>query len=88
MRCYSHLSDDEREQISLSKALGHSIGAIAQAIGRPFVPEADVALRCVDIGRASNAVRTVPHHCCIGAAVAGASGGPGAIVGKPASLVE
>ena len=35
MRCYSHLSDDEREQIALAKALGHSIGAIAQAIGRP-----------------------------------------------------
>ena len=29
MRCYSHLSDDEREQIGLAKALGHSIGAIA-----------------------------------------------------------
>ena len=35
MQCYSHLSDDEREQIGLAKALGHSIGAIAQAIGRP-----------------------------------------------------
>ena len=35
MRCYSHLSNDEREQIGLAKALGHSIGAIAQAIGRP-----------------------------------------------------
>ena len=35
MRCYSHLSEDEREQIGLAKALGHSIGAIAQAIGRP-----------------------------------------------------
>ena len=35
MRCYSHLSDDEREQIGLAKALGHSIGAIVQAIGRP-----------------------------------------------------
>ena len=35
MRCYSHLSDDEREHIGLAKALGHSIGAIAQAIGRP-----------------------------------------------------
>ena len=35
MRRYSHLSDDEREQIGLAKALGHSIGAIAQAIGRP-----------------------------------------------------
>ena len=32
MRCYSHLSDDEREQIGLAKALGHSIGAIARAI--------------------------------------------------------
>jgi IS30 family transposase len=29
------LSDDEREQIGLAKALGHSIGAIAKAIGRP-----------------------------------------------------
>ena len=37
MRCYSHLSDDEREQIGLAKALGHSIGAIAQAIGRPKI---------------------------------------------------
>src|ERR1700745_3413708 len=35
MRCYSHLSDDEREQIGLARTLGHSIGAIAQAIGRP-----------------------------------------------------
>ena len=35
MRCYSHLSDDEREQIGLAKAIGHSIGAIAQAIGHP-----------------------------------------------------
>jgi IS30 family transposase len=35
MRCYSHLSGDEREQIGLAKALGHSIGAIAQAIGHP-----------------------------------------------------
>ena len=34
MRCYSHLSDDEREQIGLAKALGHSIGTIAHAIGR------------------------------------------------------
>ena len=29
MRCYSHLSDDEREQIGLARTLGHSIGAIA-----------------------------------------------------------
>ena len=35
MRRYSHLSDDEREQIGLAKAVGHSIGAIAKAIGRP-----------------------------------------------------
>ena len=35
MRCYSHLSDEEREQIGLAKAVGHSIGAIAKAIGRP-----------------------------------------------------
>src|SRR5215831_8214713 len=35
MRCYSHLSDDEREQIGLARTLGHSIGTIAQAIGRP-----------------------------------------------------
>ena len=35
MRRYSHLSDDEREQIGLAKAVGHSISAIAKAIGRP-----------------------------------------------------
>jgi IS30 family transposase len=35
MPCYSHLSDAEREQIGLAKAVGHSIGAIAEAIGRP-----------------------------------------------------
>ena len=32
---YSHLSDDEREQIGLLKVLGHSIDAIARAIRRP-----------------------------------------------------
>ena len=35
MHGYSHLSDDEREQIGLLKVLGHSIGAIARAIRRP-----------------------------------------------------
>ena len=35
MGCYSHLSDDEREQIGLARTLGHSIGTIAQANGRP-----------------------------------------------------
>src|ERR1700716_3702603 len=35
MRCYSHLSDDEREQIGLLKALGQSIGVIAKSIHRP-----------------------------------------------------
>jgi IS30 family transposase len=29
------LSDDEREQIGLAKAVGHSIGAIPQAVARP-----------------------------------------------------
>ena len=35
MRGYSHLSDDEREQIGLLKVLGHSISAIARALRRP-----------------------------------------------------
>ena len=35
MRGYSHLSDDEREQIGLLKVLGHPIGAIARALRRP-----------------------------------------------------
>ena len=34
MSRYSHLSDAEREQIGLAKAVGHSIGAIAEAIGQ------------------------------------------------------
>src|SRR4030088_218561 len=39
MRCYSHLSDDEREQIGLLKALGQSIGVIAKSIRRPVSRE-------------------------------------------------
>jgi IS30 family transposase len=35
MRCYSHLSDDEREQIGLLNAVGQSIGVIAKSIRRP-----------------------------------------------------
>ena len=35
MRGYSHLSDEEREQIGLLKVVGHSIGAIARALRRP-----------------------------------------------------
>ena len=31
---YSHLLDEERDQIAALKAAGHSIGAIAQAVGR------------------------------------------------------
>ena len=34
MRGYSHLSDDEREQIGLLKVLGHSIGAIMSGSAR------------------------------------------------------
>src|SRR3977135_4086661 len=35
MRSFSNLSDDEREQIGLLKALGQSIGVIAKSIRRP-----------------------------------------------------
>ena len=35
MRGYSHLSDEEREEIGLLKVVGCSIGAIARAIRRP-----------------------------------------------------
>ena len=31
MRSYSHLSDDERDQIGILRAAGRSIGAIARA---------------------------------------------------------
>ena len=34
LRTYSHLSDDEREQIGMLTAAGQSIGAIARALGR------------------------------------------------------
>src|SRR5215212_872184 len=34
MAGYSHLLDDERDQIAALKAAGHSIGAIAKAVGR------------------------------------------------------
>ena len=34
MRFYSHLSDDERDQIAILRAEGRSMGAIARALGR------------------------------------------------------
>ena len=34
MRSYSHLSEDERDQISVLRAAGRSKGAIARALGR------------------------------------------------------
>ena len=34
MRSYSHLSDDERDQIGILRAAGRSMGAIARALGR------------------------------------------------------
>src|SRR5271166_2416955 len=34
MRSYSHLSDDERDQVGILRAAGWSMGAIARALGR------------------------------------------------------
>ena len=34
MRSYSHLSEDERDQIGVLRAEGRSMGAIARALGR------------------------------------------------------
>ena len=34
---YSHLLDDERDQIAALKAAGRSIGAIAKAVGRAII---------------------------------------------------
>src|SRR6516164_8911593 len=34
MRSYSHLSDDERDQIGILRAAGRSIAAIARTLGR------------------------------------------------------
>jgi IS30 family transposase len=34
MRFYSHLSDDERDQIAILRVAGRSMGAIARALGR------------------------------------------------------
>ena len=34
MRSYSHLSDDERDQIGILRAAGRSMGAIARVLGR------------------------------------------------------
>ena len=54
MRCYSHLSDDEREQIGLAKAVGHSIGAIAKAMaGRSRRSRAELSRNKLPSGRYS-----------------------------------
>ena len=34
MQSYSHLSEDERDQIGVLRAAGRSMGAIARALGR------------------------------------------------------
>ena len=34
MRSYSHLSEDERDQIGVLRAAGRSMGAVARALGR------------------------------------------------------
>ena len=34
MRSYSHLSEDERDQIGILRAAGRSMGAIARSLGR------------------------------------------------------
>jgi IS30 family transposase len=34
MRSYSHLSEDERDQVGVLRAAGRSMGAIARALGR------------------------------------------------------
>ena len=34
MRSYSHLSDDERDQIGILRAAGRSMAAITRALGR------------------------------------------------------
>jgi Helix-turn-helix domain len=34
MRSYSHLSEDERDQIGVLRGAGRSMGAIARALGR------------------------------------------------------
>jgi len=54
MRGYSHLSDEEREQIGLLKVLGHSIGAIARAIRRP---KSTSRANCRAIGYRAGATR-------------------------------
>ena len=38
MRSYSHLSEDERDQIGVLRAAGRSMGAIARTLGRAKPP--------------------------------------------------
>ena len=38
MRSYSHLSEDERDQIGVLRAAGRSMGAIARTLGRAEGP--------------------------------------------------
>ena len=64
MRCYSHLSDDE--EIGLAKAVGHSIGAIAKAIGRPRSTRLAPALAQQAAERALFATPPEPINCAGG----------------------
>src|ERR1700724_236531 len=55
MRCYSHLSDDEREQIGLLKALGQSIGVIAKSISTKCPTKKSRTSSSLSISRRENA---------------------------------
>ena len=57
MRSYSHLSEDERDQIGVLRAAGRSMGAIARALGRAKATISRAAAERTPFGRVLAASR-------------------------------
>jgi hypothetical protein len=60
MRSYSHLSEDERDQIGVLRAAGRSMGAIARATGRSYCASYCAGLQAQLSGAESRAKPQAP----------------------------
>jgi len=66
MRSYSHLFEDERDQIGILRAAGQSMSAIARALGRAKTTTGQKPLKLVArlaIGRAILSSASAPGPC-------------------------
>ena len=95
-----NLENLELHQLPIERVreIGRSFDLVVCTGVLHHLPDPDYGLRALrDVLRPSGAMRLMvyarygrqfpaPHNCCVGAAVAGASGGTGAIAGRPTGI--